>query len=163
MENLNVSTRHGCNAQSRQIFATVAALIPSSLPSNREDQCVTPSRSGGGVKVATTSALCDTTRGLPGRSRSSSAARPPPVNRPRHSNTVGRLTPTNSAISVLLRCSEASSAIRARRANPDLTVEDRTQPSNASRSASEITNGATRIDMPHHLKNNRNVINQPRH
>ena len=125
----------------------MAKLTPSSVASSRDDQCVTPSFTGGLVNVATTISLCETDRGRPGRSRSTNALTPPVSNRPRHSNTVGRLTPTSSAISVLLRRSEASSTIRARRARPDLNVEARTQPSRVALSASEITNGATRIGM----------------
>ena len=152
-ENLKVSTRQGCRFQSRQTFATVAKLTPSSVASSRDDQCVTPSFTGGLVNVATTISLCETVRGRPGRSRSSNAAKPPVSNRPRHSNTVGRLTPTSPAISVLLRRSAASNTIRARRARPDFNVEDRTQPSRVALSASEITNGAARIGIHQCLKN----------
>ena len=54
VENLNVSIRQGCRFQSCQILATVAKRIPSSLPSSRLDQCVTPNVAGGLVNVATT-------------------------------------------------------------------------------------------------------------
>jgi hypothetical protein len=77
VENLNVATRQGCRSQSRHTFATVAKLIPSSLANSRLDQCVTPNLAGGLLSVATTTSLCDTTRGRPGRSRSTNAATPP--------------------------------------------------------------------------------------
>lgn len=46
----------------------------------------------------------------------------------RHRFTVGRVTPTGTAISELRIPSEARSAIRARRARPARTDEDRGQP-----------------------------------
>jgi len=73
--------------------------------------------------------------------------------RPRHSSTVGRLTPTFSAIAVLPSPSAANNTIRALLASPDRTAEARTQPSNLGRSASRRTNGATRIDMLDDPKN----------
>src|SRR6476620_10236548 len=76
VENLNVSIRQGCRFQSRQIRATVAKPTPSSPANSRLDQCVTPSRCGGGVNVATTTCASSTRRGRPDRGRSSSAALP---------------------------------------------------------------------------------------
>src|SRR5680860_1119672 len=54
VENLKVSTRHGCSFHLRQIRATVAKEMPSCAASSRLDQCVTPSSGGGGCKVVTT-------------------------------------------------------------------------------------------------------------
>ena len=70
MENLKVSTRHGCRSHFRQIRATDAKEIPNWSASSRADQCVTPSVSGGSVKVATTTSASSITAGRPGRSRS---------------------------------------------------------------------------------------------
>ena len=128
VENLKVSTHHGCRSQRRQILATVVLPIPSSLASSREDQCVTARRSGGLVSVAATTSFPSTRRGRPERSRSSSASTPTLAYRPRHSSTFGRDTPTRSAISVLLTASAASSTIRALPAKPDLSEGDRSQP-----------------------------------
>ncbi len=77
VENLNVSTRQGCRFHLRQIRATVANPMPSSPANSRLDQCVTPSRSGGGFSVAVTTSASSTRRGRPDRLRSSSAASPP--------------------------------------------------------------------------------------
>ena len=77
VENLNVSTRHGCRPQLRQIRETVANPMPSSAASSRLDQWVTPSRSGGGVNVAATTCASSTRRGRPDRLRSCSAPSPP--------------------------------------------------------------------------------------
>ena len=52
VENLNVSVCQGLTSCSAQTLATVLWLMPSSPASSREDQCVTPSTSGGGVSVA---------------------------------------------------------------------------------------------------------------
>jgi integrase len=49
VENLNVSDRHGCRPHLRQILPTHTCEIPNSAPSSREDQCVIPSRCGGGA------------------------------------------------------------------------------------------------------------------
>jgi len=75
VENLNVWDRHGCNPYSRQTAATLTLDRPSSRASSRLDQCVTPSRSGGGSKVASTIATSSVVRGLPAFGRSAS----PPI------------------------------------------------------------------------------------
>ena len=102
VENLNVSDRHGCTPSSRHAFATVRCSTFRCAASNRDDQCVIPSLFGGGVSVAdddlatgppprpTRPGLIDQTR--PSRRRRTWPARP---------ITVGRDTPTRSAISVL--------------------------------------------------------------
>ena len=105
----------------------------------------------GRFKVATTTSLCDTTRGRPARPKSPSASTPPAANRLLHNSTVGRLTPTSSPIAVLLCGSAASNTMRARRSRPDANVEDRTHDSNTARSASDNDNGVTRIDRSRFL------------
>src|SRR5947209_9838098 len=74
VENLNVSDRHGCRPHLRQIVPTHTCEIPNSAPSNREDQCVIPSRCGGGSNVADTTATSSTCWGRPDFGRS---VRPP--------------------------------------------------------------------------------------
>jgi hypothetical protein len=76
VENLNVSTRHGCRFHFRQIRATDANDTPSSRASSRADQCVTPNDGGGFVMVATTTSASSIRRGRPGRSSSASPAIP---------------------------------------------------------------------------------------
>jgi len=71
-------------------------------PSSRLDQCVTPSRLGGGVSVATTIRSRSIVRGRPDRGASSRPASPRRSYRPRQVITVCRLTPRRSAISVWL-------------------------------------------------------------
>jgi len=70
------------------------------LPSNLADQCVTPNSFGGPNIVSTTTARSSITGGCPDRGRSPSAPTPPAVYRDRQSITVGRDTPTISAIAV---------------------------------------------------------------
>ncbi len=77
VENLNVSTRHGCRFHFRQIRATVADDIPSSAPSSRDDQCVTPSLSGGAANVTATTDSSSWVAGRPERGKSPSDASPP--------------------------------------------------------------------------------------
>ena len=142
VENLNVSRRQGCSFQSRQIRATDANEIPRCFASRRADQCVTPSDSGGEVKVATTTSASSITGGRPDRSRSPNAFTPPASYRLRHWITVWRLIPTRRAISAFGRPSAASSTIRARCANPASTVEDRTSALRFSSSPARSTRGA---------------------
>jgi hypothetical protein len=54
VENLNVSTRHGCSPHFFQVVETVKSLIPRCLANSRLDQCVTPNVSGGASNVAST-------------------------------------------------------------------------------------------------------------
>ena len=93
VENLNVSTRQGCSFQSRQIRATMAKPTPSSAASSRLDQCVTPSRCGGGVSVAATTCASSTRRGRPDRLRSCSAASPPRRSGPASGSRSGATPP----------------------------------------------------------------------
>ena len=74
-------------------------LQPRRAASSRDDQCVTPRLAGGGVKVDVITAARSTVRGRPGRFWVSSPARPRSAYRDRHRFTVGRVTPTRSAIS----------------------------------------------------------------
>jgi hypothetical protein len=74
VENFNVSDRHGPRPHLFQILPTQTWEIPNWAASSREDQCVTPKRSGGGSNVADTTATSSTCAGRPGFGRS---ARPP--------------------------------------------------------------------------------------
>jgi len=68
VENLKVCTRQGCRFHLRQIRATLAKEIPSSAPSSRADQCVTPRRCGGrpsSASVATTTSTSSMVGGRP--------------------------------------------------------------------------------------------------
>ena len=85
--------------------------------SSRDDQCVIPSRSGGGVSVAAKIAARRRRRtvcGRPGRGRSPRPASPSRAYRRRQAITIGRETPSSRAIRVLGTPSAASSKIRAR-------------------------------------------------
>lgn len=80
VENLNVSVRCGWMSHLRQIRATLAKEIPSSRPSSRADQCVTPRCSGGtppSASVLTTTSISSIRAGRPDRGRSTSAFTPP--------------------------------------------------------------------------------------
>jgi len=79
VENLNVCTRHGCRPHFFQVVDTVKSLTPNCLASSRLDQCVTPSFSGGGSKVANTMPTGSITGGRPDLGRSSSPAMPSAV------------------------------------------------------------------------------------
>jgi hypothetical protein len=151
VENVNVSRRHGCSFHSRQIRATCPKEIPRHRPSSRADQCVTPSDSGGGFSVPTTTATSSTVAGRPDRFRSPSAAIPPDSYRLRHKITVGRDTPTRRPISAFGTPSAASSTIRARCAKPTSTVDDRTSAVNLALSPGRRIN-ATATDIPHCLE-----------
>ena len=76
VENLNVSAFHGCSPHRRQILPIQTCEIPSSAPSSRDDQCVTPSRSGGASSVASTTATSSITGGRPALGMSCSPAIP---------------------------------------------------------------------------------------
>ena len=73
VENLKLCVRHGCSPHSRHTSATLTLEMPSSAASSRDDQCVTPSRFGGGSRVASTMATSSVVRRL---------ARPGPVLQP---------------------------------------------------------------------------------
>jgi Putative transposase of IS4/5 family (DUF4096) len=107
--------RMSCSAQTR---ATVLWLMPSSLASSREDQWVTPSASGGGVRVVARISARRSRRTVWGRPRRGRSAKPAvsPCRtwRLRQAITVGRETPSRSAISLLATPSAASSRILAR-------------------------------------------------
>jgi hypothetical protein len=109
VENLNVSRRHGCTRYLRQARATVADPMPRCRPSNREDQCVTPSESGGGSNVAARIAASSIVLGRPLRGSSSSPAIPCTANRSRHLITVGRDRPAPPVRGGRVGCLEAGS------------------------------------------------------
>ena len=112
------------------------AEIPSSAASSRLDQCVTPSRCGGGVNVATTTSASSTRRGRPERLPVLQRAQPalrvaiPPVDhrRPAHPDPgrdLGVRVP-----------SPASSTIRARCASPARIDDARSHRDSSARSES---------------------------
>jgi len=68
----------------------LAEEMPSPAASSRDDQCVTPSRSGGFSSIVTTIAVSSTVFGWPARARSPSARMPPDWHRARHSRTCAR-------------------------------------------------------------------------
>ncbi len=147
VENLNVCVRHGCTFHFRQIRATVANDIPSSAPSRRADQCVTPRCGGGAASVAANTASSSWVAGRPERGRSPSAASPPARYRLRQVSTVGPDTPTRRAISALATPCEASSTIRARVTSDTAALEARSTASNRSLSPSFRTRGAAIVGM----------------
>ena len=134
VENLKLSVRHGCSPHSRHTSATLTLEMPSSAASSRDDQCVTPSRFGGGSSVASTMATSSVVRGLPGLGRSSSPPVPSAAYRFFHKITVGLDTPVRRAISFVPIPSPASSTIRARWASPARIDGDRTHEASTSRS-----------------------------
>src|SRR5215212_709045 len=98
VENLNVSPFHGLTPYSFHTSATVAWSTPNRGPSSRDDQWVTPRLFGGGVRVAAITAARSTRRGRPGGLSATRPAIPCSAYRDRHRFTVGRVTPTRSAI-----------------------------------------------------------------
>jgi hypothetical protein len=125
----------GCRPHRRHTLPTVTLLSPSSAPSSRVDQWVTPSFPGGGSRLRATTSASSTIRGGPLRlTRFSSPATPSARYRFFHTSTVGLESPTRPPVSMLLRPSGASSTIRARRASSGRTVADRVQASRTSRS-----------------------------
>ena len=93
--------------------------------SNRDDQWVIPSFFGGGVKVTAMIFERSTSRGRPDRGSSTNPSIPSASYRARQAVTVGRDTPTNSAIAVLLTPSAANKMILARCAKPARIDDDR--------------------------------------
>ena len=87
----------------------------------------------------------------PERRSSSRPLTPELAYRSRQPITVGRDTPTRSAISVLDTPSAASSTIRARCARPALIELHRVQDSNNSRSPGRRPNGCARTPHSHAL------------
>jgi hypothetical protein len=122
----NISVRHGVTPNDRHAFNTVAWSSFNRFASSRDDQWVTPNRAGGGRNVSAMIFRWSTVLGRPGRSSSTSPAMPASTYRDRHTFTVGRDTPTRSAISALRSPSEANSTIRARCAMPARTDDART-------------------------------------
>src|SRR5690348_12486965 len=134
VENLKLSARQGCSPHSRHTSAILTFDRPSSAASSRDDQCVTPSRDGGGSRVASTIATSSVTRGLPGLARSSSPPIPSAAYRFFHKITVGLDAPVRRTISFVPVPSAASSTIRARWASPARIDVERTQEASTSRS-----------------------------
>src|SRR5215203_4600065 len=125
-----------------QAAATVTWLVPKRSASSRDDQCVTPSRAGGGVSVSVTIRRGSTDRFRPERFSSASPAMPCSAYRIRHVFTVGRLTPTSRAMSTFGVPPAASNTIRARAASPARPALDRVSPTSSSRSPSRNSKGS---------------------
>jgi hypothetical protein len=121
---------------------------PSPAASSRDDQCVTPSRFGGGSNVASTIATSSVVRGLPGFGRSASPPIPSAAYRFFHKITVGLDTPVRRAISLVPSPSPASSTILARWASPARIDGDLTHEASTSRSRGG-TSTLTVNDMNH--------------
>jgi hypothetical protein len=136
VENLKVSRRQGCRPHLRQIRATQTLEMPSWADSSRLDQCVTPSRAGGGSSVASTTATSSTCAGRPGFGRSARPPMPSAAYRFFHAITVGFDTPTRDTISFVPSPSAASSTIRARCASPAGIDGDRSHRASSPRSES---------------------------
>jgi hypothetical protein len=76
VENLKVSSRHGLRSYSAHTRATVLWLTPSWSASSRDDQCVTPRCSGGGVSVAARISARRSARTVWGRPRAGLVEQP---------------------------------------------------------------------------------------
>jgi len=148
VENLNVSRFQGFRSLWRQIRATEANEIPSSLANSRADQCVTPRPPGGAASVATTTSRSSIADGRPERDKSPRPAMPASEYRVRQRITVGRETPTIAAIAVFDTPWAASNTIRARWAKPAGAVQDWTKELSLSSSPVRSNIGAA-IDIPH--------------
>jgi len=108
----------------------------------------------GGVNVAVTIRRWSIVRGRPERGSSASPAIPLVAYRSRQPITVGRDTPTVSAIAVFDTPSAANSTIRARCARPARIELERVHPVSSSRSPSRNPNaGAGRFATPHDPNN----------
>jgi hypothetical protein len=107
-------------------------------------QCVTPYFRGGGRNVAATICRWSTCCGRPDRASSANPARPRAAYPARQRRTIGRDTPTSSAIRALAIPSAARSTIRARCANPAHTDDDRGSRSSCSRSQARNTHHSHR-------------------
>ena len=134
VENLKLSARQGCKPYSRHTLATFTFDRPISAASSRDDQCVTPSRPGGGSKVRNTTATSSVVRGLPGLGRSSSPPIPSAAYRCFQKITVGFDTPVRRTISLVPAPSAASRTIRARCASPARIDWERVHEARTSRS-----------------------------
>jgi hypothetical protein len=150
VESLNVSRRHGCTPYRRHARAIVACPIRNSAASSLVDQCVTPSRCGGGSSVAAMIAASSIVFGRPDRSASPSPARPAAAYRSRHWITVGRDTPSRREIDDVPSPSPAANTIFARADTPARTDDDRVQLSSVVRSSSRICTQPVDSAMPHH-------------
>jgi hypothetical protein len=144
VENLKVSARQGWMPYSRQMRAMVSRLTPSSRARSRVDQWVMPSRGGAGLRVTdkiSARRARPTLWGRPGRGRSGNPPSPRRTYRPRQVMTVGRETPTRSAISVLVTPSAARSRMRARCASTFGSRLDRTHRRSSARSSGATGSG----------------------
>ena len=157
VENLNVPDRWGWIPKFFHTLATVACEtgLPSRRnrsASNREDQCVTPSSTGGSVNVIdriSSRTSWEIVAGLPERGASARPASPRAANLERHITTVGSAQPTRAAICLPGTPSADSSTIRARSTSRAGAPFARTRRVSSTRSASVTASTLTRFGMSH--------------
>jgi hypothetical protein len=134
---LKVSARCGCSPNACQIRKIAFCVKPASAAIDRVDQCVAFLGVVSNVLTTTSSTWSSViVGGRPGRGSSTRPSSLRSANRVRHFPTVGRDTPTRSAISVFVRPSAACSTIRDRRARPWALVVRRVHASKHARSSS---------------------------
>ena len=73
---MNVCDRRGWSPYFFHVVDTVKSLTPRCFASSRDDQCVTPSHSGGGSNVASRIRIGSIDSGRPDFARSSKSATP---------------------------------------------------------------------------------------
>jgi len=118
-ESLNVSVRHGCSPNARQMRSTLVGETPTRAASSRSGQCVAASGTCSKVRTTTSSTWASViVRGTPGRGSSGKPSSLSRRNRVRHLRTVVRLTPSRAAIATLLPPCAQASTIRAFSARP---------------------------------------------
>jgi hypothetical protein len=139
-ESFQRSRRWGCSPNARQIRDTAVCERPTSAAIERVDQCVASLGVVSKVLTITSSTRASVTvRGRPGRGSSTRPSSRCAAKRARHLVTIGRVTPSRSAISVFFRPSAASSTIRDRCASACALLRRRAHASNRSRSSSLST------------------------
>src|SRR6266702_3421202 len=145
-EILNVSVRHGCSPNARQMRCTLVGEMPTRAASSRFDQCVPPSGTSSKVRTTTSSTWASVmVRGTPGRGSSVNPSSRSCRNRARHLPTVMRLTPNRAATAMLLPPWAHASTIRARSARPCAVLRRLAQFSNLRRSSSDNTSGSSLV------------------
>ena len=144
-DSFQVSCRCGCKPKARQIRDTADCDNPSSVASDRVDQCVAVGGTVSNVRVITASTCSSVTvRGRPGRGSSSSPSNRSATNRDRHLRALATAIPNSCAIAVFDNPSAAANTIRERTANPFALVVRRDHDTNCERSSADnTTTGAT--------------------
>src|SRR6266568_871799 len=144
LDSLNVSTRCGCRPRPAQMRCTVAEEIPVALAIVRQLQWVCPSGSLCNVRSTTCAIFSTGIDGLRPRPLRTSPKSTIPrcANSARHASTVGRDTPTTSAISTFDTPSAANSNARARCTTRNDNVCERASASNTSRWPSVTSNAS---------------------